>query len=84
MASKYLIETTETYRVNTEGAAAELINDAKKSNQYVLKKYSSVKKEKKAKGEVVDEWFKVTLVKSFDDEKDPLGETVVEYKNGAF
>lgn len=84
MASKYLIETTEVYRVNTETAAAELINAAKKDPQYVLKKYTSVKKEKKAKGEIIDEWFRVTLVKSFDDEKDPLGETVVEYKNGAF
>ena len=84
MASKYLIETTEVYRVNTEAAAAELINEAKKDPQYVLKKYTSVKKEKKAKGEVIDEWFRVTLVKSFDDEKDPLGETVVSYTNGAF
>ena len=84
MASKYLIETTEVYRVNTEGAAAELIAEAKKSHQYVLAKYSSVKKERKQKGEVVDEWFKVTLVKKFDDEKEPLGETTVTYTNGAF
>ena len=84
MASKYLIETTEVYRVNTESAATELIEAAKRDPQYVLKKYTSVKKEKKAKGEIIDEWIRVTLVKTFDDEKDPLGETVVEYKNGAF
>jgi hypothetical protein len=50
----------------------------------LLSKYSSVKKERKQKGEIVDEYYIVTLVKVFDDAKDPCGEAQIEYKIGAF
>lgn len=82
--SKYLLKTTEEHRADSEFEAAELINSAKADNRYVLSKYSSVKKERKQKGEVVDEYYLVTLVKVFDDAKDPCGEASVEYKIGAF
>lgn len=82
--AKYLIKTTEEHRANTEIEAAELINAAKADGRYILAKYSSVKKERKQKGEIVDEYFIVTLVKVFDDAKDPSGEAQVEYKIGAF
>ena len=49
----------------------ELINEAKNDGNYILSKYSSVKREQKAKGEVIDEWYKVTLVKTFNAEKEP-------------
>ena len=81
---KYLIKTTEEHRADTELEATELINAAKADNRYLLSKYSSVKKERKAKGEIIDEYYIVTLVKSFDDPKDPVGEASVEYKIGAF
>ena len=80
--SKYLISVTETYRVDTEAEAAVLIDEAKKDNKYDLKKYTSQKKERKQKGEVVDEWHQVVLTKIFDDEKEPIGATTVEYKVG--
>jgi predicted glycosyltransferase len=80
MASKYLIETTEVYRVNTESAATELIEAAKKDPQYVLKKYTSVKKEKKAKGEIIDEFYKVTLTKLFTDIKEPGERVTITYE----
>ena len=73
---KYVINTTEVYRVDTEGEAAALIEAAKNEGGYVLSKYSSTKKERKAKGEVIDEWYHVVLVKTFNDEKEP--ETTVE------
>ena len=38
----------------------------------------------KADGEIIDEYYLVTLVKVFDDAKDPNGEASVEYKIGAF
>lgn len=80
----YLIKTTEEYRADSSAEATELINEAKADGRYTLSKYSSVKKEKKSKGEIVDEYFMVTLVKVFDDAKDPQGEAKVEYKIGAF
>lgn len=82
--AKYLIKTTEEHRADTEFEATELINAAKADGRYLLSKYSSVKKERKAKGEVIDEYYLVTLVKVFDDAKDPCGEASVEYKIGAF
>jgi hypothetical protein len=82
--AKYLLKTTEEHRADSEVEAAELINAAKSDGRYVLSKYSSVKKERKAKGEIIDEYFIVTLVKVFDDAKDPCGEASVEYKIGAF
>lgn len=68
--SKYLIQTTEVYRVDSEAAASDLIEDAKK--EFALVKYNCEHKEKKQKGEVVDSYYKVTLVKAFTDEKEPV------------
>lgn len=82
--AKYLLKTTEEHRADNEHEAAELIEAAKKDGRYLLSKYSSVKKERKAKGEIIDEYFIVTLVKVFDDPKEPCGEASVEYKIGAF
>lgn len=77
--SKYLISTVETYRVDSEAEAAALIEEAKKSHKYTLAKYSSVYKERKQKGEVIDAWHRVSLTKVFDDEKEPLCSVTVEY-----
>ena len=82
--AKYLIKTTEEHRADTEAEAAELIDAAKSDGRYILSKYASVHKEKKQKGEIVDDYFIVTLVKVFDDAKEPCGEATVEYKIGAF
>ena len=81
---KYLIKTTEEHRADSELEVTELINAAKADNRYLLSKYSSVKKERKQKGEIIDEYYIVTLVKVFDDPRDPQGEASVEYKIGAF
>ena len=77
---EYLINTTEVYRVNTEKEATELINNAKQDKQYELAKYSSVKKEQKQKGEVIDEWYQVTLVKKFNAEKEPISHVSISYE----
>lgn len=78
--NKYLVSATEVYRVDNEENAAALIDEAKAETKYILAKYSSVKKEKKAKGEIVDEWYQVTLVKKFNDEKDPISNIDVNYE----
>lgn len=81
---KYLINVVETYRVDSEPEVAALIKEAKENSEYTLKKYSSIKKERKAKGEVVDTWFRVSLTKEFTDEKEPEDEVTVNYTKGAF
>lgn len=68
---KYLIKTVETYRVASEEEAKQVIEDAKKEGGYFLSKYNSEYKCTKAKGEVVDEWYRVTLTKEFTSEKEP-------------
>lgn len=70
--AKYLIKRVETYRVDSEEEAKDFIEKNKKANEYTLTKYASEHKEKKAKGEVVDEWIRVTLTKVFNEEAEPI------------
>lgn len=55
---KELIKKTETYRVDTEDEAIDMIQDFrnKASIDYEVTKATYVKKQKKQKGEIVDEW----------------------------
>lgn len=80
--SKYLIQTVETYRVDKEAEAKNLIETAKADGNYILKKYNSEYKERKQKGEVIDAYFKVSLTKCFTDEKDPQYVYSVDYSEG--
>lgn len=83
--AKYLINTIETYRVDNELEAKELIESTKKGTIGTLTKYSSTYKNQKQKGEVVQEWYRVTLTQEFADEKDPYDEIGVKYfKEGDF
>ena len=50
---RYLIQTTEVYRADSEAEAQGVITEAKQADEYTLTKYSSEKKEVKAKGEVL-------------------------------
>lgn len=77
--SKYLIKTTEQYRCDSEQEANELIKEAKASSLYTVTKTSSEIKTLKQKGEVVDEWRRVTITKVFNDEKEPYGQVYVSY-----
>ena len=77
---RYLISTTETYRVASEEDVEALIAEAKGANSYELAKYTREYKEKKSKGEVVDAWYKVTLTKKFTDEKEPDRSIEVNYE----
>ena len=78
--SKYLIQTTEVYRADSEIEAQEIIGAAKAAAEYTLTKYSSEKKEVKAKGEVIDEFYKITLAKTFTDIKEPDVQVDVIYE----
>ena len=59
------------------------IEEAKKDTRFALVKYESVHKEKKAKGEVIDEWCRVTLHKVFNDEVEPDSYVKVDYDKQA-
>ena len=78
--AKYLTTVTEVYRADDEFAAEALISAAKEDERWMLAKYNCEHKEKKAKGEIIDDWYKVTLVKSFNDKKDPMTEVNVSYE----
>lgn len=75
----YLLKTQEVYRVDDEDAAKLLIENAKTDGAGTLSKYSCDYHEKKSKGEVVDSWYRVTLSRTFTDEKEPEGETYITY-----
>ena len=77
---KYLIQTTEIYRADTEAEAQALIAEAKEASEYDLAKYSSEKKEIKSKGEVVETYWKTSLTKIFTDIKNPMEQITITYE----
>ena len=76
---KYLVSTVETYRVDTEEEAVAAIEEAKAEDYCILGKYSSEYKEKKLKGEVIEEYYKVVLTKIFNDIKEPDSVVKINY-----
>lgn len=76
---KYLTKVVETYRVASENEAAKIIEEAKQDRKFVLVKYEATHKEKKSKGEVIDEWVRVTLYKSFNSESEPDSYVEIKY-----
>lgn len=84
--SKYLCQVQEIYRVDNEAEAAALIEEAKSDHRFTLLKSSTEYKTIKAKGEIVDEYWKTTLVKHFTDLKEPDRTVEVKYhvESGVF
>ena len=78
--SKYLVSTIETYRVDTEAEATRAIEEAKNDNSYILGKYTNEHKERKSKGEVIEEYWKLSLTKLFNDIKEPDTIVTVQYE----
>lgn len=78
--SKYLISTVETYRVDTEAEATKIIEESKQNDSYTLGKYISEHKERKSKGEIIDEYWKLSLTKIFNDIKEPDTIVNMEYE----
>lgn len=66
---KKLISVVEQYRLDTEEEAARFIDECKTdadSHGHTLKSYTSTKKEKKAKGEIIDSAVLVKVSKEYD------------------
>ena len=75
----YLLKTQEVYRVPNEEAAKQLIETAKADGKGDIIKYNCEYRERKAKGEVIDTWYRVTLNRLFNDEKEPDGNAEISY-----
>lgn len=66
---KKLISAVEQYRLDTEEEATRFIEECKEAANeggYTLKSYGTTFKEKKAKGEVIDEGYLVKITKDYD------------------
>lgn len=62
---KYLLNIVETYRADSEEEAQTLIQEAKEDSSFELIKYKCEHKEKKSKGDIVDEAWVVALTKQY-------------------
>ena len=63
----------------SEEQVEAILEEAKNDSNYTLVKYSSTYKERKAQGEVVDYWYRLTLTKAFTDEKEPDRDVQITY-----
>ena len=81
---KYLTKVVETYRLPNDAAVEDFLQELKEDPHFTITKYSSTKKEKKSKGEIIDEWIHFEVTKIFNNEQEPDSEIIVEYKKGTF
>lgn len=58
------IKDSETYRVDSEEEAIQLIEDMK--SNFTVTKASYTMKTKKSKGEIIDMWFQVSIERSYE------------------
>lgn len=77
---KYLVSTTEVYRVENMEAVEALQEEVNSDGRYEVASFSYKAKNKKLKGEIIDEWYQVTIKKVFNDEKDPYTSVTVKYE----
>lgn len=76
----YLINSVDTYRVNTVEEVEQLHEELKSDNRFTLASFSYKTKFIKAKGEIIDEYQLVSAKKIFDDEKNPENSITIEYE----
>lgn len=63
-----LIKETLVYKVSNEQEADSLIEKfTNDQNGYKLTKSEKTYKTKKSKGEIIDEWYLVTITKAYED-----------------
>lgn len=83
----WLIKSTNEYRVDTMEEVEQFhkkLQDKARDEGYTLASFSWTKKEVKASGEVVDEYFVVKVANAFNEAKDPDKPFLsVEYPNAA-
>lgn len=77
--TNYLIKSTDVYRINTIGQVESFHAELKNDPHFTLDGFAYKQKNVKEKGEIVEEYFEVTVKKIFNDAKDPIGNTKIEY-----
>ena len=77
---RYLTKVVGTYRLSSEKEVEEFLKELKSDHRFTVAKYSSTKKEKKSKGEVIDEWIRFEVTKLFNDEAEPVDVINVNYE----
>lgn len=77
---KYLINTVDTYRVNTVSEVERLHEELKNDTSFELISFSYKTKQIKSKGDVIDEYQLVQAKKVFTDEKYPTEEIKIYYE----
>lgn len=83
MLNKFLIQTTDVYRVPTVADAEELHEELLKNPNFTLVAFGYKTKFIKIKGEIVDEYQMVTAKKVFNEEKDPTSPVDIQYVYGS-
>ena len=83
---RFLTKVTETYRLENEAVVEEFLKELKTNPQFEVAKYTSTKKYKKSKGEIIDEWIRFEVTKVFNEEAEPdsIIEVQVRYDKGDF
>lgn len=77
---KYLINSVDTYRVNTVGEVEQLHEILKNDTTFELVSFSYKTKQIKSKGEVIDEYQLVQAKKVFTNEKEPTEQVEIYYE----
>jgi hypothetical protein len=61
---KVILKETYEAKVSTEKEAMDLVNEERENTDGILD-YKSVYKTKKSKGEIVDDWYIVTITRKY-------------------
>ncbi len=76
----HLITTSETYRIDSENRAMEIVEEAKKDNRFTLMKSSiTYKHYNETKNKPEEEFWVVVLQKKFNELRDPDASVSVAY-----
>lgn len=78
--NKYLLTSTDTYRVETVEDVEALHEELKNNPRFQLVSFSYKTKYIKEKGEVIDEYQVVSAKKVFNDEKEPNTTININYE----
>lgn len=82
--AKYLTNVLEVYRVSSEQEVENFLKELKDDTRFTLKSFGYKKKEIKEKGEVVEEYYLVSIKKEFNLEKNPDSEIDITYNKAEF
>ena len=77
---KFLINATDTYRVNTVEEVERLHEELKQNPAFTLASFSYKTKYIKEKGDIVEEYQLVQAKKIFASEKDPESDVSIIYE----